>query len=42
MWTPATRAEHNRDHLCYGTDVTNAEWEVLTAAAESMRKGTAA
>ncbi len=29
MWTPATRAEHNRDHLRYETDLTDAGWEIL-------------
>lgn len=29
MWTPTTRAEHNRDHLRYETDLTDAEWEIL-------------
>jgi putative transposase len=29
MWTPATRRQHNRDHLRYGSDLTDAEWEIL-------------
>ena len=29
MWTPTTRAEHNRDHLRYETDLTDAEWAIL-------------
>ena len=29
MWTPATRRQHSRDHLRYGSDLTDAEWEVL-------------
>src|SRR5690606_2233806 len=29
MWTPATRCQHNRDHLRYGSDLTDAEWEIL-------------
>ena len=36
MWTPATRREHSRDHLRYGSDLTDAEWALLephTAAA---------
>ena len=24
MWTPATRRQHNRDHLRYGSDLTDA------------------
>ena len=27
MWTPATRRQHNRDHLRYGSDLSDAEWE---------------
>jgi putative transposase len=29
MWTPTTRQEHNRDHLRYGSDLTDAEWEII-------------
>ncbi len=29
MWTPATRAQHTRDDLRYGSDVTDAEWQLL-------------
>jgi transposase len=29
MCTPTTRAEHNRDHLRYETDLTDAEWGIL-------------
>ena len=29
MWTPATRAQHTRDELRYGSDLTDAEWAVL-------------
>jgi transposase len=29
MWTPTTRAHHSRAGLRYGSDVTDAEWEVL-------------
>lgn len=29
MWTPATREQHNRDHLRYGSDVSDAEWEII-------------
>ena len=29
MWTPATRREHSRDHLRYGSDLTDAEWEII-------------
>ena len=30
MWTPETRARHNRDHLRYGSDLTDEEWQVLS------------
>jgi transposase len=29
MWTPTTRLEHSRDHLRYGSDLTDAEWEII-------------
>jgi transposase len=29
MWTPTTRREHSRDHLRYGSDLTDAEWEIV-------------
>src|ERR1700678_3151401 len=29
MWTPETRARHNRDHLRYGSDLTDEEWQLL-------------
>ncbi|MBV9510934.1 MAG: IS5 family transposase [Caulobacteraceae bacterium] len=29
MWTPATRRQHSRDHLRYGSDLTDAEWTVV-------------
>ena len=29
MWTPATRHQHSRDHLRYGSDLTDSEWEIL-------------
>lgn len=29
MWTPTTRRAHNRDHLRYGSDLSDAEWEIL-------------
>ena len=41
MWTPATRAQHNRDHLRYTSDLTDAEWgliePVLPGAARTGR-----
>ena len=29
MWTEATRRQHSRDHLRYGSDVSDAEWEMM-------------
>jgi putative transposase len=29
MWTPTTRNNHNRDHLRYGSDLTDAEWAII-------------
>ena len=29
MWTPTTRRQHSRDHLRYGSDLTDAEWTLI-------------
>ena len=29
MWTPATRRRHSREHLRYGSDVSDEEWALL-------------
>ena len=29
MWTPTTRRQHSRDHLRYGSDLTDAEWRLI-------------
>ena len=29
MWTPTTRRQHSRDHLRYGSDLTDQEWEII-------------
>jgi putative transposase len=29
MWTEATRRQHSRDHLRYGSDVSDEEWEII-------------
>jgi len=29
MWTPETRTRHDRDHLRYGSDLSDEEWRVL-------------
>ena len=30
MWTPTTRAQHSRAGLRYGSDLTDAEWAMLS------------
>ena len=30
MWTPDTRTEHDRDDLHYPSDLTDAEWAILS------------
>ena len=29
MWTSTTRSQHDRDHLRYGSDLTDEEWQIL-------------
>jgi transposase len=29
MWTPITRRQHSREHLRYGSDLTDAEWAII-------------
>ena len=29
MWTPTTRRQHSREHLRYGSDLTDAEWAII-------------
>ncbi len=29
MWTPITRRQHSREHLRYGSDLTDAEWRLI-------------
>jgi transposase len=29
MWTPTTRRQHSRDHLRYGSDLTDQEWAII-------------
>ncbi len=38
MWTPTTRREHSREHLRYGSDVTDAEWEIIARYLPAPRK----
>ena len=38
MWTPTTRAQHNRADLGYGSDVTDAEWLILSPFLPAPRR----
>src|SRR5271170_1674147 len=38
MWTPETRAEHDRDDLRYCSDLTDAEWQILEPRLPSPAK----
>jgi putative transposase len=29
MWTPTTRRRHSCDHLRYGSDLTDQDWDIL-------------
>ncbi len=29
MWTKTTRSQHDREHLRYGSDLTDQEWKLL-------------
>ena len=29
MWTPTTRRQYSRDHLRYGSDLSDAEWNII-------------
>ena len=29
MWTPKTRSQHDREHLRYGSDLTDKEWQLI-------------
>ena len=31
MWNPTTRRQHSRDHLRYGSDLTDAEWALIAS-----------
>ncbi len=43
MWTPTTRQQHSRPVTRYQTDLTDAEWRVISAApAGVLRNGPAA
>jgi hypothetical protein len=39
MWTPATRRQHNCDHLRYGSDLSDAEWENIAPFMPPPAKG---
>jgi len=38
MWTPMTRQQHSRDHLRYGSDLTDAEWAIIAPLLPPVRK----
>jgi transposase len=38
MWTPESRARHNRDHLRYGSDLSDEEWQILASLLPSPAK----
>jgi transposase len=38
MWTPETRARHDRDHLRYGSDLSDEEWQILASLLPSPAK----
>ena len=38
MWTPVTRSQHDRDHLRYGSDLTDKEQALLRAAPAAHRR----
>ena len=38
MWTPMTRQHHSRDHLRYGSDLTDAEWAIIAPLLPPVRK----
>ena len=39
MWTYETRCRHNRDHLRYPSDLTDAEWELLAPLIPPAKHG---
>ena len=38
MWTPITKRQHSRKDLRYGSDLTDAEWEIIALFLPSPRK----
>jgi putative transposase len=38
MWTPITRRQHSRERLRYGSDLTDAEWEIIAPLLPAPRK----
>jgi transposase len=38
MWTPMTRQQHSRDHLRYGSDLTDSEWAIIAPLLPPVRK----
>ena len=38
MWTPITRRQHSREHLRYGSDLTDAEWAIIVPLLRRWRR----
>jgi transposase len=38
MWTPTTRAQHDRDHFCYASDLSDAEWAIVEPLMRPARR----
>jgi transposase len=39
MWTQSNRLRHNRDHLRYPSDLTEAEWELVEPLIPAAKRG---
>jgi transposase len=37
MWTRMTRQQHSREHLRYGSDLTDAEWAIIAPLLPASR-----
>ena len=38
MWTPVSRRQHSREHLRYGSDLTDAEWAIIAPSLPAPRR----
>src|SRR5262245_16608780 len=38
MWTPVSRCQHSRKHLRYGSDLTDAEWAIISPLLPAPRR----